>query len=128
MLTCKTKGNDLQVFDSQTSQGRLVNLYDKPSSVFRVAFIERTHKRRILNFDEMLTECKSWQLPMGTKYTTVECQAINMDNPEEFLQTLGRLRSIDALVSLIFIALRHSFLSDVKCISGGNAWCWLDQP
>ena len=74
-------------------------LSDKSADVFRIAFIERTHKRRILNIHDVLAECKSWRLPKDGKFKSVECEAINLDNSDMFLETLRRLRSVDVLVS-----------------------------
>lgn len=87
-----------QIVDYQISRGRL-KVVDKPADVFRVAFIERKHNRRMVNFKKLIDKCQRWQLPKGTKYSQVECRAINLDDSEEFLENLSRLRTIDALVS-----------------------------
>ena len=87
----------LQVVEFQISSDRL-KVADKPAGVFRIAVIERKHKRRITNFEELLDKCQAWELPKGTKYNRVECMAMNLDNPDNFLENLSWLRSIDALV------------------------------
>lgn len=72
---------------------------EKPDDLFRIAFIERRHKRRITNFNELVEQCNLWQLPEGTKYSRVECWAINLDDPNKYLENISQLRSVDALVS-----------------------------
>ena len=89
----------LQVVDFQISKGPRV--IDKPANVFRIAFIERKHKRRIMNFQEVLEKCQAWQLPTGTKYKHVECWTINLDDSKEFPEQLSQLQSLDALVSVV---------------------------
>ena len=86
-----------QVVDFQITNG--LKVIDKPANVFRVAFIERKHKRRIMNFQEVLDKCQAWQLPTGTKYNHVECWTINLDDSKEFPEQLSLLQSLDALVS-----------------------------
>ena len=86
-----------QVVDFQITNG--LKVIDKPANVFRVAFIERKHKRRITNFQEVLDKCQAWQLPTGTKYKHVECWTINLDDSKEFPEQLSLLQSLDALVS-----------------------------
>ena len=81
-----------------SSRGRLTDV-EKPDDLFRIAFIERKHKRRIVNFEELVASCNLWQLPEGTKYNRVECWAINLDDSEKYLENLSQLRSVDALVS-----------------------------
>ena len=76
-----------------------MKIVDKPANVFRIAIIERKHKRLITNFEEVLKKCKQWQLPKGTKYDQVECWPVNLDDSKKFLDNLSQLRSIDALVS-----------------------------
>ena len=88
----------VQVIEVQISKGNL-KVVDKPANVFRIAIIERKHKRRIVNFEELLDKCQAWQLPKGTKYSRVECSAINLDDPSKYLENLSWLRSIDVLVS-----------------------------
>ena len=80
------------------NQGRLTEV-DKPEGLFRIAFIERKHKRRIMNFEELVASCNMWQLPEGTRYKKVECWAINLDDSHKYLENLSQLRSVDALVS-----------------------------
>lgn len=97
----------LQIVEYHASRGRLTDV-EKPDDLFRIAFIERKHKRRIVNFEELVASCNLWQLPEGTKYKRVECWAINLDDSEKYLENLSQLRSVDALVS------RTSFLLYVR--------------
>ncbi len=89
----------LQIVDFHNSRGRLTEV-EKPDDLFRIAFIERKHKRRIVNFEELVASCNLWQLPQGTRYSRVECWAINLDDSEKYLENLSQLRSVDALVSV----------------------------
>ena len=89
----------LQVVDFQISKG--LRVIDKPADVFRIAFIERKHKRRIVNFQEVLDKCQAWQLPTGTKYKHAECRTINLDDSKKFPEQLSQLQSLDALVSVV---------------------------
>lgn len=93
---------------------------EKPDDLFRVAFIERKHKRRITNFNELVEQCNQWQLPEGTKYTRVECWSINLDDPNKYLENISQLRSVDALVSICSL-LGVAFIvtviqQDCKCV------------
>lgn len=87
----------LQIVQSHQSLGRLTDI-SKPEGLFRIAFIERKHKRRIVNFEELLSSCNTWQLPEGTRYDRVECWAINLDDADKYMENLSQLRSVDVLV------------------------------
>lgn len=88
----------LQIVEFHSSKGKLTEV-EKPDDLFRIAFIERKHKRRIVNFEELVASCNLWQLPQGTRYNRVECWAINLDDSDKYLENLSQLRSVDALVS-----------------------------
>lgn len=73
----------------------------RSDAVFKIAFIERHHKRRIENYDELLEWCNHrMKLPRGTHYTKVECVPLNLDHAERYLQTLAEMQTIDVLVSI----------------------------
>ena len=93
----------VQIVQYHQSIGRLTDIH-KPKSLFRIAFIERKHKRRIMNFEELLSSCNSWQLPEGTRYNKVECWAINLDNADKYMENLSQLRSVDVLVGCLLSA------------------------
>ena len=76
----------------------------KPESLFRIAFIERKHKRRIVNFEELLSSCNTWQLPEGTRYDRVECWSINLDDADRYMENLSQLRAVDVLVGVLLSA------------------------
>ncbi|DBA98894.1 TPA: hypothetical protein ACH3X1_014643 [Trebouxia sp. C0004] len=101
---------------------------EKPDDLFRIAFIERKHKRRIVNFEELVASCNLWQLPEGTRYSRVECWAINLDDSEKYLENLSQLRSVDALVGMHgaglinhnFMRPNTSFIEILPCLFGGE--------
>lgn len=96
----------VQIVEFQSSRGGLTDV-EKPNDLFRIAFIERKHKRRIVNFEELVASCNLWQLPEGTKYKRVECWAINLDSSDKYLENISQLRSVDALVSFVTSACEH---------------------
>lgn len=100
----------LQIVEFHSAKGKLTEV-EKPDDLFRIAFIERKHKRRIVNFEELVASCNLWQLPQGTRYKRVECWAINLDDSDKYLENLSQLRSVDALVGdmLCFALLVYAF-------------------
>ncbi|DBB16164.1 TPA: hypothetical protein ACH3X3_015162 [Trebouxia sp. C0006] len=115
-----------EVVDFQISKG--LRVIDKPADVFRIAFIERKHKRRIVNFQEVLDKCQAWQLPTGTKYKHAECRTINLDDSKKFPEQLSQLQSLDALVGVHgaglinhnFMKPNSSFVEIMPCKFGGE--------
>ncbi len=74
----------------------------KSEGTFKVAFIERHHKRRIENYNELLEWCNTkLQLPAGSQFKEVSCVPLNLDHADRYLQTLAEMQTVDVLVSLI---------------------------
>ncbi len=72
----------------------------KSEGTFKVAFIERHHKRRIENYDELLEWCNTkLQLPAGSHFKEVSCVPLNLDHADRYLQTLAEMQTVDVLVS-----------------------------
>ena len=72
----------------------------KSESTFKVAFIERHHKRRIENYNELLDWCNTrLVLPPGTQWTDIDCVPLNLDHADRYLQTLAEMQTVDVLVS-----------------------------
>lgn len=89
----------MQVVDFYRPQMPVIPRSD---DVFKIALIERHHKRRIENYDELLEWCNHrMKLPRGTHYSRVECVPLNLDHAERYLQTLAEMQTIDVLVSLL---------------------------
>ncbi len=63
----------------------------------QVAFINRTHKRRILNLEEVVGQCNEW-VPEGHAGVVPECAAYNFDDPSTWIDQLPHIREIDILV------------------------------
>ena len=75
----------------------------KAETTFKVAFIERHHKRRIENYQEMLDWCSNrLVLPEGSQFTEVECVPLNLDHADKYLKTLAEMQTVDVLVSAKF--------------------------
>lgn len=116
-----------EIVEFQSSRGGLTDV-EKPNDLFRIAFIERKHKRRIVNFEELVASCNLWQLPEGTKYKRVECWAINLDSSDKYLENISQLRSVDALVGMHgaglinhnFMKPNSSFIEILPCQFGGE--------
>jgi len=72
----------------------------KSEGTFKVAFIERHHKRRIENYNELLEWCNTkLELPVGSHFKEVSCVPLNLDHADRFLQTLAEMQTVDVLVS-----------------------------
>lgn len=72
----------------------------KSETTFKVAFIERHHKRRIENYNELLEWCNTkLHLPPGSHFKDVECVPLNLDHADRYLQTLAEMQTVDVLVS-----------------------------
>ena len=72
----------------------------KSEGTFKVAFIERHHKRRIENYSELLEWCNTkLQLPAGSRFKEVSCVPLNLDHADRYLQTLAEMQTVDVLVS-----------------------------
>ena len=72
----------------------------KADTTFKVAFIERHHKRRIENYNDLLDWCNTkLELPAGSRFTEVDCVPLNLDHADRYLQTLAEMQTVDVLVS-----------------------------
>ena len=72
----------------------------KSPTTFKVAFIERHHKRRIENYNELLEWCNTkLKLPVGSQFTDVNCVPLNLDHADRYLHTLAEMQTVDVLVS-----------------------------
>lgn len=63
----------------------------------QITFIERIHKRRIINIDHILEECNSW-IPSHGMERRVQCTGAQFDNTEDWLTHLDVIRHTDILV------------------------------
>lgn len=73
---------------------------NKAEGTFKVAFIERHHKRRIENYNELLEWCNTQlKLPEGSQFKRVDCVTLNLDHADRYLQTLAEMQTVDVLVS-----------------------------
>lgn len=73
---------------------------NKAEGTFKVAFIERHHKRRIENYNELLKWCNTkLKLPEGSQFKRVDCVPLNLDHADRYLQTLAEMQTVDVLVS-----------------------------
>ncbi|KAL3136014.1 hypothetical protein ABBQ32_007051 [Trebouxia sp. C0010 RCD-2024] len=71
----------------------------KAETTFKVAFIERHHKRRIENYNDLLAWCNTkLELPAGSRFTEVDCVPLNLDHADRYLQTLAEMQTVDVLV------------------------------
>ena len=71
----------------------------KSETTFKVAFIERHHKRRIENYQELLDWCNNrLVLPPGSQFTEIDCVPLNLDKADRYLQTLAEMQTVDILV------------------------------
>lgn len=96
----------------------------KSEGTFKVAFIERHHKRRIENYSELLEWCNTkLQLPAGSRFKEVSCVPLNLDHADRYLQTLAEMQTVDVLVGShgaglinhMFMRKGTSFLEIVPC-------------
>lgn len=75
----------------------------KAETTFKVAFIERHHKRRIENYNDLLNWCNTkLELPAGSRFTDVDCVPLNLDHADRYLQTLAEMQTVDVLVSALY--------------------------
>ena len=73
---------------------------NKAEGTFKVAFIERHHKRRIENYNELLKWCNTQlKLPEGSHFKRVDCVPLNLDHADRYLETLAEMQTVDVLVS-----------------------------
>ena len=91
----------LQVVDYYRKEMPVIS---KSETTFKVAFIERHHKRRIENYNELLEWCNTeLVLPPGSSFKAVECVPLNLDNADRYLHTLAEMQTIDVLVSHVVL-------------------------
>eukprot|EP00884_Botryococcus_braunii_P013613 jgi/Botrbrau1/22252/Bobra.0138s0014.1 len=73
----------------------------------QVTFIERHHKRRIINMDAMLDECNSWTpLHLGTQ---ARCTSVQFERTDDWLTHFHVIRHTDILVGMHGAGLVNSF-------------------
>eukprot|EP00891_Asterochloris_glomerata_P000929 jgi/Astpho2/929/Aster-00767 len=77
-----------------------LDIPEKDSKAFKVMFVERIVKRRILNMDEALSKCRSWTPPQASGFTHTECGVINTDNGSHWKQHMAIMQTVDVLVGL----------------------------
>lgn len=69
-----------------------------------MAFLNRSSDaqggaREIVNLEEVLQQCRRWQLPQGTHYTSVACEVLDDFQPDQLAETIAIMRRTQALVS-----------------------------
>eukprot|EP00884_Botryococcus_braunii_P013614 jgi/Botrbrau1/22253/Bobra.0138s0015.1 len=77
----------------------------------QVAFIERVHKRRIANLEEIVEACNMWvpeRTRAGAQYVP-SCAAYNFDNASMWLEQLPQIRKFDILVGMHGAGLSNSY-------------------
>ncbi|EIE21335.1 hypothetical protein COCSUDRAFT_56558 [Coccomyxa subellipsoidea C-169] len=69
-------------------------------TAIKVAFIERTKSRHILNLKDLIRRCNELQVGEAPRNRSVQCTAVSFDDVGNFTGLLAELQTIDILVGV----------------------------
>lgn len=73
---------------------------EKDPKAYKVVFLERSTKRRILNMRQALASCRGWKPPAHSGFTHTDCGVLNVDDGRHWKVILAIMNTVDVMVGV----------------------------